>query len=200
MPASHPYLGRVETLVATCLSRIARQVIRRESFLAIAVALLGICLLLLLGTRYVPVALSLLTGCFGIWAAVNRWWTGIPDPYSVAQQIDHRQGLADRISTAYFFRSFPNRDAREHVVESQYELAARSAGEVDPEVVFPRRVPPTQRASVWLLCAALLLFGLRASVSARLSFEPPLATLLLGSLFGYAPEKGRFRFVQGRAD
>lgn len=160
----------------------------REGFLAVAVSLLGLCLLLFMGTRYVPGAVAILTGCFGIWFAVRRWRSSVPDPYSVAQQIDIRQGLADRISTAFFFGTAPPENRRP-VVEAQYAAAADAADDLHPEVVFPTRTPWTQRASLWLIATAVVLFGLRASVQPSLSFEPPLATLVLGSFFGYAPER-----------
>lgn len=188
MSASSPTSGRVETLVTACLSRISSQAIKREAFLACAVSLLGLCLLLFMGTRYVPGAVAILTGCFGVWFAMRRWRSAVPDAYAVAQQIDFRQGLADRISTAFFFRTAPAGNRRP-VVEAQYSAAANAAAELHPAVVFPNHTPWTQRASVWLIATALVLFGLRVSVQSSLSFEPPLATLLLGSLFGYMPER-----------
>lgn len=188
MPASSSTSGRVETLVTACLSRISIQVIKREGLLAVAVSLLGLCLLLFMGTRYVPGAVAILTGCFGVWFAMRRWRSTIPDAYSVAQQIDIRQGLADRISTAFFFGTAPAEDRRP-VVEAQYAAAANVAEDLRPEFVFPSRTPWTQRASLWLIATALILFGLRVSVQSSLSFEPPLATLLMGSFFGYVPER-----------
>lgn len=188
MPAFSPTSGRVETLVTACLSRISSQVIKREGFLAVAVSLLGLCLLLFMGTRYVPGAVAILTGCFGVWFAMRRWRSSVPDAYSVAQLIDERQGLADRISTAFFFGTAPSEDRRP-VVEAQYAVAADVAEDLHPEVVFPGRTPWTQRASLWLIATALVLFGLRVSVQSSLSLEPPLATLLMGSFFGYVPER-----------
>lgn len=188
MPASSPTSGRVETLVTACLSRISSQVIKREGFLACAVSLVGLCLLLFMGTRYVPGAVAILTVGFGVWFAVRRWRSSVPDAYSVAQQIDIRQGLADRISTAFFFGT-AHSESRRPVVEAQYAAAANAADDLHPEVVFPGHTPWTQRASLWLVATAVVLFGLRASVQPSLSFEPPLATLLLGSFFGYVPER-----------
>lgn len=188
MSASSPTSGRVETLVTACLSRISSQVIKREGFLACAVSLLGICLMLFMGTRYVPGAVAILTACFGVWFAMRRWRSSVPDAYTVAQRIDIRQGLADRVSTAFFFGT-AHSESRRPVVEAQYAAAADAADDLRPEVVFPGHTPWTQRASLWLIATALVLFGLRASVQPRLSFEPPLATLLLGSFFGYVPER-----------
>lgn len=179
--------GFVEALVRSCRARIASQISRRECFLAVGVALLGICGLLLMGTRYVPVAMLPLAASLGAWMAFQRWRASLPDGYAVARRIDQQEALPDEISTAYYFRSAPDATFSEVVVDSQYQRAARTAATIRPDSVFPSSVPSTQRTAVILLAAAVLLFGLRAGLQSSLSFEPPLASLLLTSIFGTVP-------------
>ena len=179
--------GFVEALVRSCRARIASQISRRECFLAVGVALLGICSLLLMGTRYVPVAMLPLAASLGTWMAFQRWKASLPDGYAVARRIDLRADLPDEISTAYYFRSASPGTFSEAVAESQYRQAARTAATIRPDSVFPASVPSTQRTATILLATAVLLFGLRAGLQSSLSFEPPLASLLLTSIFGVAP-------------
>lgn len=166
-----------------CHARVSGHRRRREMFFALAVALGAVCLLFLLGTRYVPVVLAVLAGLLGVWMALERWRSGRPTAYQIAQQIDRRAGLSDEVATAYYFRSVAHRSIAERVVDLQYRHAVQAAGQVDPQLSFPRIVTRSQRTCVWLLAGALVLFGLRAAVQTQLSFEPPLAVLLFGSFF-----------------
>ncbi len=187
MASTPAALGVVETLVRTCRARIVAHSVRREGFFALGMTLLGICALLLMGTRYVPAATLPLVAMFGVWMAVRRWRSTLPDDYAVAQCIDQREGLRDALSTAFHFRSAGGAWAG-GVADAQYERAARAATGVRPRVVFPGIVPATQRNATILLATAALLVGLRAGLQSPLSFEPPLATVLLSSLFGLEPE------------
>lgn len=188
MSQSTASLGSVEALVRSCRARMASQISRRECFLAVGVALLGICSLLLMGTRYVPVVMLPLAASLGTWMACQRWKASLPDGYAVARRIDEREALRDEISTAFYFRSAENGTFSKVVAESQYQQAARTAATIQPDSVVPPSVPSTQRTATILLATAVLLFGLRAGLQSGLSFEPPLASLLLTSIFGTAPE------------
>lgn len=191
MSSSAFHSGLIETLVHTCQVRISSQIRKRECFLALAVLLLGVCGLLLLGTRYVPVVVLPLAAALGAWMAVKRCSLSVPDRYRVAQQIDEREDLSDGLATAYFFRTTGSEAVSRRVAERQYELASESARTIDPELVFPNSLAATQRFSVYFLATAALLFGLRVGVQSKLSFEPPLAPLLLETLFGFSPQNER---------
>ena len=187
MPASDLNLGLVEGLVETCRNRVAGQLRTREGCLALAVCLVGFCGLLVLGTRYVPfVTLPLVAG-LGVWIAAQRLGTYLPTRYAVAQLVDARSGLQDAVSTAYHFRTAGSDRQHGRIAAAQYESASRLAAHVDPRQAFPRVVSPAQRASVWLLASALVLFGLRVGLQATISFEPPLASLILTAIFGQQP-------------
>ena len=187
MSPSAPSPGPIEALVHACRVRISRQIRKRESFLALTALLVGVCCLLFLGTRYVPATALPLAAAFGAWLAIRRWKIGVPNRYDVAQRIDIETGLSDEFSTAYYFRTAGNGGFSKRVADSLYELASEPAAEIRPEHVIPNSSPATQRASIYLVASAAVLFGLRAGVQSKLSFEPPLAPLLLESLFGYEP-------------
>ena len=181
MPASNPNPGPIETLVRVCHARVSGHRRTREIYFALAIALGSVCLLFLLGTRYIPVVLMVLGASLGVWMAVERWRSGRPTAYEIAQQIDRREGLSDEVATAYYFRSVAHGGIAERVVDLQYRHAAQAANQIDPQSSFPKIATRPQRTCVWLLAGALLLFGLRAFVQTQLSFEPPLAVLLFGS-------------------
>ena len=190
MPASNSNLGLVEGLVETCRKRIAGQLRTREGCLALAVCLVGFCSLLVLGTRYVPFVTLPLAAGLGIWIAAQRLGAHLPTKYAVAQLVDARSGLQDALSTAYHFKTSGIRRQHSGVAAAQYESASKLAAHVDPQQAFPRVVSPAQRTSVWLLASALLLFGLRVGLQATISFEPPLASLILTAIFGEQPALG----------
>ncbi len=189
MPELDASSGLVETLVRHCRGRVAAHIRWQEGFLGLAVLLAGACALLLMGTRYVPVAMLPLAAALGAWLAVQRWKTGVPGPYAVAQIIDEREDLLDQISTAYYFRSAPGGPVARPVAASQYEQAVRSAAGLRPAAIFPRAIPVTRRAAIALVGVAALLLGLRVSLQPAVSFEPPLASLLMSSLFGFPPQR-----------
>lgn len=188
MPESSSSPGLVEALVRSCRARVASQNSRHECYLAAGISLLGICGLLLMGTRYVPVLMLPLMACLGAWMAVQHWRDGLPDSYAIARRIDSREALSDLISTAFHFRSAEAGTFSRSVADLQYQRAAVTAARIRPAVVFPQTVPATRRTATVLLATALLMFGLRAILQSGLSFEPPLPTLLMTSLFGVAPD------------
>ena len=166
---------------------MAGQLRTREGCLALAVCLIGFCSLLLLGTRYVPIVTLPLMAGLGAWIAIRRLGDRLPASYRVAQLIDARAGLQDALSTAYHFKAARGGWQPADIAHAQYESASKLAAGVDPGRIFPRTASRAQRGSVWLLVAAVLLFGLRLGLQRDLSFEPPLAMLVLTAIFGQQP-------------
>ena len=188
MPASDLNLGLVEALVETCRRRVVGQLRTREGLLALAVCLAGFCSLLVLGTRYVPfVTLPLVAG-IGAWVAIQRLGVYLPSSYAVAQLVDSRAGLQDALSTAYHFRTAGTSWQSEDVAGAQYESASKLAAKIDPRQAFPPVRLRVQRICVGLLVSAVLLFTLRIGLQANISFEPPLASLILTAIFGQQPD------------
>src|SRR5450756_701838 len=95
----------VGNLVRQARRRILGNQLITQGANAASAALAAFILLLLFGTQTLswPVALAIPLGAaaFGIYRVKRR----LPSPYSVAQLIDRRLGLADNLSTALFFLS-----------------------------------------------------------------------------------------------
>ncbi len=181
-----PSAVRLTSLVEACHARLAGQLRARERFFALSVGLSGLCGLLVLGTRYVPVPMALLVVCLGAWAAWQRVHKHLPDRYSVAQLADLRAGLADALSTAYHFRNAP-RGERNGVIRFQREAAEHASRGASPEQLFPAVPQFTRRVAAWLVGAALVLAAVRVAVQENVTFEPPLPSILLAAIFGSTP-------------
>ena len=188
MPPSDLNLGLVEASVETCRRRIVGQLRTREGFLALAVCLVGFCGLLVLGTRYVPVVTLPLVAGIGAWIAIQRLGACLPSSYSVAQLVDARAGLQDALATAYYFKTSGISWQSEEIARAQYESAAGLAAKINPRRTFPRAKSRAQRISAGLLVSAVLLVTLRIGLQANISFEPPLASLILTAIFGQQPD------------
>ncbi len=144
---------------------------------ACSAALAAFILLLLLGTEilawYWLALIPLAAAGVGIYLALRR----LPSPYRAAQLVDHRAGLADTLSTAYYFSTRPDR-ASSDVVQWQQARAEEEAQRVDVQRAFPYAMPRSAYAVAALALVATSLFALRYGLSKSLDLKPPLATML----------------------
>ena len=136
----------------------------------------GLLLLLVLGTQilnwYWPVALFGLSLAIGLWRLSRR----VPSVYALAQQVDHRLGLHDSISTAWYFRDHP---ATESVVRQQ-RAAAELAAAVNLGQAVPTPVPHSCYALAALVAVAASMFAMRYLVMHTLDLSRPIARLDFG--------------------
>jgi hypothetical protein len=178
--------------VGNLVRRARRRILGNQLFTqganAASAALAALILLLLFGTQTLswPAALAIPLGAaaFGIYRVKRR----MPSPYSVAQLIDRRLGLADNLSTALFFSEVdPGARVAPDVRRAQFEEAGRLAQSVDVR----RAVPYTMPRAVYLMAGLALvagsLFALRYGLSRRLDLKQPLANFLPESLTGGKP-------------
>ncbi len=186
MTASHSSAAPLEAFVEACRARIAAQLRVREAFFSLAFGSAGLCGLLVLGTRYFPAPMAALAICLGAWAGWQRLRHSRPDAYRVAQRADSRAGLSDALATAYHFLGRRARE-RTSVIRAQRDAAISAIGDARPDRLFPPVPQPTRRAAAALATAALTLVAVRVAVQDRVSFEPPLATILLSAIFGEVP-------------
>ena len=173
--------GTVESVVDRGHRRVAAQISRRERFLAFSFLLGGVCGLLFFGADFFPFLLVLLVASLGLYLAWNRRREFEPDAYAIAQLVDSRWGLEDRLATAYHFRTAGAAGLFSGI---QYEQARKAAATVSLESVFPEESPPTVRAAMMLAVAGLLLLGVRAILQPQFSLQPPLPSVVMAALFG----------------
>ena len=166
------------TLVRRARQRLLYNELLSQGANAGSAALIAFVGFLLFGTE-VPiwqwaVAIALVAAGVGLYLARRRR----PSPYTVAQMVDHRCGLADTLSTALYFSQgeAPSGVSRE-IRQSQLERAGRLSQSVDVRKAIPYTVPRTVYLVAALLVVASSLFVLRYGLSRRLDLKPPLVRI-----------------------
>jgi hypothetical protein len=136
----------------------------------------GVLLLLVLGTQIFdwqwPVAVFLAVLAFGVYR-VRRARVPL---YRTAQSLDHSLGLADRLSTAYYFRRVATAKSPD-LVDTVEAQAIRSVQAGDVERAMPMRFPTAGYVACALAVAAVSLIAVRYGVLKTLSLERPLANI-----------------------
>jgi len=178
----------VLTLVGRARQRLLHNELLSQGVNASSAALIALILLLLLGTQVLnwrwAVAIPVVAAGAGLYAARRR----LPSPYTVAQMVDHRMGLADTLSTALYF-SEDERRARvsREIRQCQWEQAERLSQTVDVRKAVPYSMPRTAYLMAALLAGAAGLFALRYGLSLGLDLKPPLAGMLRQKFGGMEP-------------
>ena len=146
-------------------------------YLAVAagVGALGAVALLVLGTQilnwYWPVLLFLSGIVAGVWKLRRR----TVSRYSVAQILDERLGLADRLSTVVWFNE--HRSASTEALAAVEQQAAHQLNAADIGRAMPIRMPRHGFVSLALLLGAAGLFGIRYFVLHTLDLSEPVARI-----------------------
>lgn len=145
---------------------------------AFCAALLAFILLLLAGTELLRwewlLLLPAAAAAVGTFLALRR----LPTPYVTAQIVDRRLGLADTLSTAWFFRQADETRASAVMLRGQQDQADRLCSTIDVRRAVPLRAPRTLYAFAVLALVASSLFALRYGVTRRLDLHAPLARIL----------------------
>jgi hypothetical protein len=175
-------------LVEHLISRARRRLVLNEALgqlaFAAAVAIAGLALILLVGTRWLEWWTLSFFAAAGIAAGAWRVWQSSPDYYVTAVRLDANAGLHDALSTALYFSSATA--AHEPVTQEkdlnfrrrQREQAEAIAGTVDLDIAVPFTIPRTLylMAGLAVLASALLL--VRFSAGHGLDLRPPLTEVL----------------------
>jgi hypothetical protein len=175
-------------LIAAARRRAILQLLLEQFSWGLAAGLAAFSLLLLLGSEvlrwYWPLLLVALTAGIGWWRSRSR----VPNPYRVAQSVDRSLGLADLVSTAYYFEN----EKADRPPEAQFlavvqQRAGSVAATVDPRCA----VPLTWPRAAWFASAALglatVLFTVRYGVLRTFDLRSPLASVNFDTLTG-APQ------------
>lgn len=176
-------VGSLEKFLARARRRYIAHAASEQFSLAACIAAGGFLLLLLLGTQvldwYWPVLLLVISLGIGLWRLRPR----IPSLYVLAQRIDHRLGLHDTLSTAYYFRNYEAGS----VAEWQYQQADQVAATAPLEHAIPYRFPRSGFVLAGLCVVAATLFATRYFVRHTLSLSAPIADVHFTSFFEPAP-------------
>ena len=177
------------TLVLRARRRLLQNQLLSQGANAGSAAFLAFILLLLIGVQVLSWQWFLLIPIAALAFGLYRTFRRVPSPYRVAQMVDRRLGLADVLSTAFYFR---DESAAAHVEREIRQAQAERAEEIARTVDVRLAVPYTLPRSVYMMAALVLiaasLFALRYGLSRRLDLKPPLASMLMQQ-FGWTPKK-----------
>jgi hypothetical protein len=168
----------VLALVRRARRRILHNHLFSEGSNAASAALAAFLLLLILGTQvlnwYWAVLLPAAAIVFAAWRIRRR----MPSLYVTAQRVDRRMGLADALSTAWFFSGSGSSRGSAELRSLQLQQAEQAATQVDPRAAVPYFVPRTAYIAAALLLIASSVLALRYALSDRLDLRQPLARII----------------------
>jgi|SRR5579871_630291 len=151
---------------------------------ALAVALAGFFLLLILGTQILNWYWLAILFAVGLAAGAWRARNTLHSRYEIAQEIDARLGLHDAISTAYFFDLHPGRTASPpDVIEHQRAAAERLAVTADLGRGLPFVIPRTAYVNAALSLAVFAMFGLRYGITRSIDLRAALVHVSFDGFF-----------------
>ena len=173
---------KLNAVVRAATRRTLVQQIVEQIALALTGMFAGVALVLLLGTQLLDARWMALVAAaaasFVIWRVRGRKLT----EYRVAQLIDHRLGLRDTLSTAWFLIAKPQK--RESTLAL---LQVARAEELLPGLNTESALPFTgRRACVWAVASASLaagLFAVRYFDAASLDLRPGLISIHVPAVF-----------------
>lgn len=175
-------LHGLRTLLDRARRRHLTQLVLEQAGVALAAALAGVVLLLLLGTQildwYWLAAVFGVTFAFGTWRTLRL----MPSRYRLAQMIDGRLHLFDTLSTAYSYGD-GSRTAAVELIDYQRRQAELAASQVDPRSVFPLRVPKALYAVGGAALVAFGMFAVRYGVTRSLDLKPSLVKIAFESVW-----------------
>jgi hypothetical protein len=108
-------------------------------------------------------------GVIGAIAVVMWTWRARPSAYDAACRLDSAAGLRDRVSTAVHLGAVENPDGM--ILHQRQDALARLA-QVNPQTLFPFRMPVAARRAFVLAVAAAGFFVY------RIYYKPPIVALL----------------------
>lgn len=181
--------GILESLISRVRRRTIAQLLLEQGAVALIAAFAGVILLLLAGTQvlswYWPALLLGITLLLGLLRIRER----IPSRYWVAQQVDHKLGFHDAVSTAlYFSEGNPTYKASPELIAAQRRVAARLAEQADAQLASPLKVPRQAYACLALVAMAGSLVVMRYGMRGSLDLKQPLVRMPFDTLL-QTPER-----------
>ena len=167
--------GVIDRFLQKARRRYLANLVFHHGAVALAIGAGGGILLLLVGTQvlnwYWPVLLTLA----GLVVGAVRARRAMVSEYRVAQIVDSRLELEDRLSTVHYFRSADGGQA-EAVATVERQAEERLTG-TDASAAIPIRWPRSGYAAVALLLMCVGMLGVRYGLLHTLNLERPLARI-----------------------
>src|SRR5579859_1007907 len=160
------------------ISRARRRFVMNEALgqtaLAAAIAIAGLALILLVGTRWLEWWTLTLFALVGIGVGAWRVWKTAPDSYATAMLVDQNAGLSDSLSTALHYQTLGNTE----FALLQRRQAETAAATVDLDQAVPFTIPRTLYVMAGLAVLASALLLVRFTSGKGLDLQAPLTEVL----------------------
>ena len=169
-------------MVEDLIHRARRRFVLNEALgqvaFAAAVAIAGLALILLLGTRWLEWWTLTLFAVAGVAAGAYRVWRAVPDQYVTAVRLDANAGLCDALSTALHYGLHPSAPEHAAFERSQRQQAEIAASSVDLETAVPFTIPRTLYLMAGSAVLASALFLIRFTSGHGLDLRAPITEVL----------------------
>ena len=172
------------------------QLLLDKGALALTVALGGGLVLLVAGTQILDWYWLVLLAAAGFGVGLYQLRGKIPTLYRVAQRIDRREGLADALSTAQYYRENPD-PKRQAVCDLQRKAAEGASRGVNLRAALPYARSRYLAPAAVLAAAALGLFIVRYAFTGSLDLSASLVTIAMDNWFGNKTELAKNDFKKG---
>ncbi len=180
-------------MVEDLVRRARRRLIVNESLaqtaFAAAVAMGGIALILILGTRYLEWWTLGLFAAAGLGFGIYRVFRALPSEYATAIRVDDSAGLHDSLSTALYFDANPAKAGE--LRERQKLEAEQAAVTVDLTTAIPFTMPKALYAMSAVGVLVLTLVFLRYSIGHGLDLKAPITEVLFEDQAAVRPKTGQ---------
>ena len=166
--------------------------LRQMSFAA-AVAVAGLVLLLIAGTRFLEWWTLLVFAAVGLAIGIRRLLKDAPGEYAAAVQLDESAHLHDALSTAVHFAQHPQ-PAFAAFAPAQRQQAEEAAATVNLTDAVPFTMPRAAYAMAALVLLASGLFFLRYQITHSLDLRQPLTEVLFEDQAAKQAQQKKGRF------
>ncbi len=170
-----------------------------KACLALTVAMGGALVLLLVGTQILDWYWLVLLALAGLGVGLYQMRGKVPSLYRVAQHIDRKSGLADALSTAFYFGGHPD-STRQSLVELQRKSAEEVASSVNLQAAIPYQRSRYLLPAGLLAAGALTLFVVRYAMTGSLDLNGSLVALAGDSFFSTPTELAKNDPKNGKLD
>ncbi len=177
----------LQELIHNARRRLLLNEVLKQFALSGALAIGGIALLLILGTRYLE---WWVVGLFAVgvtgWA-VAKLRKRLPSDYSAAVWLDDKANLHDSLSTACYFASHGSKSGTltpeaEAILRAQRGQAETFAGDVNVSVAVPFRFPKALYGLAALLLVSSGLVSVRYFYGHNLNLSAPISEVIFQDL------------------
>ena len=180
-------------MVEDLVRRARRRLIVNESLaqtaVAAAVAIGGVALILILGTRYLEWWTLGLFAALGVGLGIRGVTRAMPTNYATAIRIDDAAGLHDSLSTALYFDANPAKASEYR--DRQRGEAEQAAATVDLATAIPFTMPRSLYAMSAVGALALALFFVRYSIGNGLNLSAPITEVIFEDQAAVKAKTGR---------